>query len=153
MSEQTAPAIEIRAYDRLPEEATRIRREVFMGEQGFEDEFDDVDGRALHVVAFLEGEAAATCRLFAGEREGELVLGRLAVRGRFRGHHLGARTVAAAEDEARRSGARAITLHAQADKQGFYERCGYAVSGPRDLDEGVPHVWMSKGLGTAGEPR
>ena len=60
---------------------------------------------------------------------------------------------AAAEDEARRSGARAITLHAQANKQGFYERCGYAVSGPRDLDEGVPHVWMSKQLGTAGEPR
>lgn len=124
-----------------------------MEEQGFEDEFDDVDGRALHVVAFLDGEAAATCRLFAGEREGELVLGRLAVRGRFRGHHLGARTVAAAEDEARRSGARAIALHAQADKQGFYERCGYAVSGPRDLDEGVPHVWMSKQLGTAGEPQ
>lgn len=54
MSEQTAPAIEIRAYDRLPEEATRIRREVFMEEQGFVDEFDDVDGRALHVVAFLD---------------------------------------------------------------------------------------------------
>ena len=55
MSEQTAPAIEIRTYDRLPEEATRIRREVFMEEQGFEDEFDDMDGRALHVVAFLDG--------------------------------------------------------------------------------------------------
>ena len=52
-------------------------------------------------------------------------MGRLAVRGRLRGRHLGARTVAAAEDEARRSGARATTLHAQADKQGFYERCGY----------------------------
>ena len=153
MSEQTAPAIEIRTYDRLPEEATRIRREVFMEEQGFEAAIADVDGRALHVGAPLDGEAAATCRLFAGEREGELVLGRLAVRGRFRGHHLGARTVAAAEDEARRSGARAIALHAQANKQGFYERCGYAVSGPRDLDEGVPHVWMSKRLGTAGEPR
>ena len=47
MSEQTAPTIEIRTYGRLPEEATRIRREVFMEEQGFEDEFDDVDGRAL----------------------------------------------------------------------------------------------------------
>lgn len=58
MSEQTAPAIEIRTYDRLPEEATRIRREVFMEEQGFEDEFHDVDGRALHVVAFLNGEGA-----------------------------------------------------------------------------------------------
>lgn len=153
MSEQTDPEIEFRAYDHLPEEAAAIRREVFMDEQGYEDEFDDVDGHALHLVALLDGEPAATCRLFAGEREGELVLGRLAVRGSLRGHHLGARTVAAAEAEARRAGARCVTLHAQADKQGFYERSGYAVSGPRDLDEGVPHVWMSKMLGAAGEPR
>lgn len=153
MSEQTSPAIEFKTYDHLPEEAAQIRREVFMEEQGFEDEFDDIDGHALHVVAFLDGEAAATCRLFAGEHEGELVLGRLAVRERFRGHHLGARTVAAVEGEARRAGGRSVMLHAQASKQGFYERCGYAVSGPCDLDEGVPHVWMSKRLETAGEPR
>lgn len=87
MSEQTAPAIEIRAYDRLPEETTRIRREVFMEEQGFEDEFDDVDGRARHIVAFLDGRATAMCRLFAGSRKG------------------------------------------------------------------VPHVWMSKGLGASGDER
>lgn len=121
MSEQTAPAIEIRAYDRLPEEAAEIRREVFMDEQGYEDEFDDVDGRARHIVAFLDGRAAATYRLFAGSREGELVLGRLAVRRSPRGHHLGARTLAATEAEAR--------------------------------SKGVPHVWMSKGLGASGDER
>ena len=70
MSEQTAPAIEIRAYDRLPEEAVEIRREVFMDEQGHEGELDDVYGRARHIVAFLDGRATATCRLFAGRRRG-----------------------------------------------------------------------------------
>ena len=87
MSEQTAPAIEIRAYDRLPEEAVEIRREVFMDEQGHEGELDDVYGRARHIVAFLDGRATATCRLFAGSRKG------------------------------------------------------------------VPHVWMSKGLGASGDER
>lgn len=87
MSGQTVPEIEFRTYDHLPEEAVEIRREVFMDEQGYADEFDDVDGRARHIVAFLDGRASATCRLFAGSRRG------------------------------------------------------------------VPHVWISKRLGTAGEPR
>lgn len=70
MSGQTVPEIEFRTYDHLPEEAVEIRREVFMDEQGYADEFDDVDGRARHIVAFLDGRATATCRLFAGSRRG-----------------------------------------------------------------------------------
>ena len=141
--------LKIHSYDTLPEEATLIRREVFMDEQGYKDEFDETDACARHLVAFLGAEPAATCRLFAGERDGELVLGRLAVRKALRGHHLGARIIEAAEADALAEGATSITLHAQADKQGFYERCGYVASGPRDLDEGVPHVWMSKRLSNA----
>lgn len=121
MSGQTVPEIEFRTYDHLPEEAVEIRREVFMDEQGHEGELDDVYGRARHIVAFLDGRATATCRLFAGSRRGELVLGRLAVRRSPRGHHLGARTLAATEAEAR--------------------------------SKGVPHVWMSKGLGASGDER
>lgn len=121
MSGQTVPEIEFRTYDHLPEEAAEIRREVFMDEQGHEGELDDVYGRARHIVAFLDGRATATCRLFAGSRKGELVLGRLAVRRSPRGHHLGARTLAATEAEAR--------------------------------SKGVPHVWMSKGLGASGDER
>lgn len=121
MSGQTVPEIEFRTYDHLPEEAVEIRREVFMDEQGHEGELDDVYGRARHIVAFLDGRATATCRLFAGSRKGELVLGRLAVRRSPRGHHLGARTLAATEAEAR--------------------------------SKGVPHVWMSKGLGASGDER
>lgn len=104
MSGQTVPEIEFRTYDHLPEEAMEIRREVFMDEQGHEGELDDVYGRARHIVAFLDGRATATCRLFAGSRKGELVLGRLAVRRSPRGHHLGARTLAATEAEARSKG-------------------------------------------------
>ena len=48
--------IEIRTYDTLPEEAVRIRREVFMEEQGFAEEFDELDGRAKHLVLYAKGE-------------------------------------------------------------------------------------------------
>ena len=70
MGDQTAPEIEFRTYDHLPEEAVEIRREIFMDEQGHEVELDDVYGRARHIVAFLDGRVTATCRLFAGSRKG-----------------------------------------------------------------------------------
>ena len=138
--------LQIREFDKLPDDAAQIRREVFMDEQGYQDEFDEVDGRSTHFVAYLNGEPAATCRLFEGRYKGELMLGRLAVRQALRGHHIGARLLEAANAYAKKHGATAITLHAQQDKQRFYELSGYVVSGALDLDEGVPHVWMTREL-------
>ena len=36
--------------DGLPPQAAAIRRAVFMDEQGFRDEFDEIDPRASHLV-------------------------------------------------------------------------------------------------------
>lgn len=138
--------MDIRAYDYLPEEARAIRRAVFMEEQGFVDEFDEVDDIATHIVLFDGGEAVATCRLFPSGEPGEYVVGRLAVMRGHRGSHLGARTLAAAEDEAARRGATSVVLHAQVRAAGFYESQGYERFGEQDLDEGCPHVWMRKSL-------
>ena len=35
--------MEIEMYEQLPEDAKRIRVKVFMEEQGFENEFDDIE--------------------------------------------------------------------------------------------------------------
>ena len=35
----------VKLYEQLPEEAVRIRKEVFMDEQGFCNEFDEIDKR------------------------------------------------------------------------------------------------------------
>ena len=40
--------MEIRIYDRLHPHAVAIRHTVFVEEQGFIDEFDEADGRAIH---------------------------------------------------------------------------------------------------------
>ena len=37
-------------YDQLPQEAKDIRIKVFMEEQGFKDEFDDLDQECKHLV-------------------------------------------------------------------------------------------------------
>ena len=52
-----------RIFDRLPLEAVRIRTEVFIDEQGFKDEFDEIDDTAIHLVLYNnDKEPTDTCR-------------------------------------------------------------------------------------------
>lgn len=39
-------------FTSLPQDAKDIRIEVFMNEQGFENEFDEIDTISHHIVAF-----------------------------------------------------------------------------------------------------
>lgn len=47
----------VKLYEQLPEEAVRIRKEVFMDEQGFCNEFDEIDKTALHAVLYEDDKA------------------------------------------------------------------------------------------------
>lgn len=71
----------------------QIRQRVFVVEQGFHDEFDEVDRMARHIVAWDGDKAVGTCRVFPSEVAGEFVLGRLAVLADYRGHNVGAKLV------------------------------------------------------------
>ena len=51
-------------YDQLPQEAKEIRIKVFMEEQGFKDEFDDLDEVCKHLVVFDHQKAIGTCRYY-----------------------------------------------------------------------------------------
>ena len=133
-------------FDTLPEEAQHIRRCVFMDEQGFKDEFDDIDKKAYHIVLFSDSEPAATCRVFYDENADSFVLGRLAVMKNFRGQALGAKAVAEAEKLAVSKGGKSIVLHAQCRVSEFYEKQGYTRFGEIDYDEGCEHIWMKKNI-------
>ena len=76
--------MEIRVYDTLPEDARQIRQEVFIEEQHFQEEFDGIDSRALHLVLYRDGSPAGTCRFFQGREPGAYLVGRIAVRKPFR---------------------------------------------------------------------
>ena len=128
-------------------QAREIREEVFVREQGFQEEFDTIDHQAYHVLIFKEGRAVATGRTFPKLETGEIwKLGRIAVRKGSRKLGLGAVVVAALEDTARRHGAEAAELSAQIRVQGFYEKLGYQAFGESYLDEGCPHISMKKKL-------
>lgn len=125
----------------VPEGAAALRQEVFVDEQGFADEFDDYDICSTHLLMFDGGEAVATLR-FYDEGGGSCHVGRVAVKKSRRKEGLGRELILRAIELIRESGARAATVGAQADKAGFYERCGFAKYGEVYFEQDYPHVNM-----------
>ena len=52
----------IQILDHITDEIKQIRIDVFMKEQGFEDEFDEIDDIAKFVLLSIDGKPAGTCR-------------------------------------------------------------------------------------------
>lgn len=132
-------------YNYLPEDAKRIRQMVFLEEQGFQNEFDDIDEAATHIVMYDQNnEPIATCRVFEGEEKGAYILGRLAVIKEYRGKHIGSEMVEEAEKTVISKGGKSLCLHAQCRVKEFYAKSGFVEYGQEDEDEGCPHIWMKK---------
>lgn len=138
--------IECRLYDTLPLEAAQIRQEVFVEEQGFVVEFDEIDGISKHLVLYVGETPAGTCRFYWSEEKNSHVLGRVAVRKVFRGQHLGQKLLQEAERQVRALRGQSLCLAAQVRAKHFYEKQGYTAWGEEFPDEGCPHVWMYKFL-------
>ncbi|TGY98369.1 GNAT family N-acetyltransferase [Petralouisia muris] len=136
--------MDIKFYDTLPLEAVEIRKLVFVEEQGFKNEFDEIDIYASHLVMFKSNVPIATCRFFKKQHISCYVIGRIAVIKEYRGQKLGAELIKKAEEIVCKNGGKYIMLHAQIQAQHFYEKQGYLPYGEIEYDENCPHIWMSK---------
>ena len=130
----------------MPEDAMKVRILVFVEEQGFVDEFDEIDAVATHFVAYDGDHPIGTCRLFWDETKKRYTIGRLAVVKEYRGRSLGRRLLASVEEETKKLGGEALYLHAQCRAEGFYQKAGYTSFGPVEPEEGCPHIWMVKAV-------
>lgn len=138
--------MEIKTFNCLPDEAIEIRKAVFIDEQGFENEFDEIDNIATHLVAFEDSLPVATCRFYKDEKDNNFIVGRIAVIPDFRENKIGGKILAQAEKEVIKSGGDALYLFAQCRAAVFYEKQGYEKTDITGFDEGCPHVWMYKKL-------
>lgn len=137
----------VELFQYVPKEARAIREKVFIEEQGFQEEFDDIDDVATHFVVYDDSEEAiATCRVFYDEQRGSHLLGRLAVTKEHRGKNIGRLIVEAAEKHVQEIGGAQLQLHAQCRITEFYNRLGYVAFGDVEDDQGCPHIWMRKVL-------
>lgn len=126
--------------------ARLVRIAVFMEEQGFKNEFDDIDAKAFHVVLMDGDKPVATGRTFTEGPNQAYHIGRLAVMPKYRKQHLGAWVVGLLEDHARSVGAVETELSSQVQAKGFYAKLGYSEVGDIYMDEHCPHIRMIKKL-------
>ena len=100
-----------KTYTNLPQEAKEIRIEVFMKEQGFENEFDDIDDISHHIVVFDNQKPIGTCRFF--KENDHYTIGRVAVLKEYRKQHVGKLLLESAEKEIQKLNGDLIVVHAQ----------------------------------------
>ena len=128
----------IQILDHITDEIKQIRIDVFMKEQGFEDEFDEIDDIAKFVLLSIDGKPAGTCRYFPSNEEGDAHIGRMAVRKLYRGQHLGTKIMIAAENGIRRDGFKTCSLSAQVQAKPFYESLAIRQKARNTLMKAVP---------------
>jgi N-acetylglutamate synthase-like GNAT family acetyltransferase len=97
-----------------------------------------------HLGAWDEGRAIGCLALSSSGDEARMR--QVAVAPDAQGRGVGRRLVAESEAEARRLGARRMTLHARQTAVAFYERLGYACEGAPFAEVGLPHRSMTKAL-------
>lgn len=139
--------MEFQYHTHLPQEAAEIRIKVFCEEQGFQEEFDELDKTAIHIVAYEGDTAIGTCRYSPMDTAGVYLIGRIAVLPSHRGKGVGGKLVREAERQIRSLGGFLFHIGAQVQAMPFYESLGYAPVGERYMDEHVEHQGMEKRIG------
>ena len=129
------------------EAAIAVRFRVFVDEQSIppEEELDEADATATHVIAICQGEVVGTGRLVVRD-DGDALIGRMAVDAQWRRKGVGGEILKFLEDSARKQGLTRSVLHAQEYVKSFYAAHGYQQHGDTFLEVDIPHVEMRKDL-------
>ncbi len=145
----------IKKYNYMHDDVVLIRTVVFVDEQDFKEEFDDIDNKCTFLVMYDEDKPVAMCRYFPESlKHSEVeetaddvyVIGRIAVMKEYRGKGLGRVIVEEAEKQVRALGAKEAVLSAQTRASEFYEKLGYVGEGDVYYEEWCEHILMRKKL-------
>ena len=102
------------------------------------------------LIGAFEGNELVGCCILSKVSKGEeaaLQLRQMAVRTDLQGGGIGGLLLRFAEEETGAAGFTRLMMHARDAAIPFYQKCGYAVSGPPFTEVGIPHHLMEKHLG------
>ena len=127
------------------EDAYNVRKTVFIDEQKFKLDKDEIDDRAYHVVIYDDETPIATARCFnKKDKEDEYIIGRVAVLRKYRGLKIGRELIILLEDKIIELNGKSVELSAQLRVKDFYKKLGYVEYGDIFYDEYCEHVKMKK---------
>jgi predicted GNAT family N-acyltransferase len=131
----------------LFEKCAAIRTEVFIVEQQVpaEEEMDELDAEAVHVLAYADGQPVGTGRLVLLEG-GAARVGRMAVLQEHRGRGTGSAILQQLLDEARARSVGKVVLAGQLRAVPFYEGHGFIPYGEIFHEAGIEHRMMERTL-------
>lgn len=127
----------IDTWNKLKNDASTIRYEVFVKEQGFSEltEITDLDDKCIHCVIYLDKIPIGTARL---SPDGQL--GRICVLQKYRNKKIGTLLINALK----KTTTSTITLNAQTSALEFYKKNGFfIISGSENIRTGIPHIKMT----------
>ncbi|MGT2771846.1 GNAT family N-acetyltransferase [Streptococcus marimammalium] len=130
------------------QDALRIRREVFVKEQGVSEsiEIDDKEDKCLHFVLYNdEHKAVATARLFPANEQ-QVVLQRMSVLKTVRKQQYGQILLTKILDVASKEHYQEVILHAQLTARKFYQKLDFIAFGGIFEEAGIKHISMKKSL-------
>ncbi len=120
----------------------RIRTFVIAQDRIYQ-EIDEIDPIARHVLGFRGDRLVAYARIF--RENGHVTFGRVLTIPEVRGQGVGRQLIGQIEAEIQRHYAgELISIEAQIDKRGFYEKFGYHALGTVFNFNGSPHIRMDK---------
>ncbi|MCY7806028.1 GNAT family N-acetyltransferase [Bacillus spizizenii] len=127
--------------------ALAIRRTVFIEEQHVSefdefDEYDTLQEQCQHILVFHENQPVGTGRVRIVDHTGKLE--RICVLKPYRKYGLGKAIISGLENIMQEKGMTKFKLHGQTQAAGFYKKLGYQTSSQEFMEDGIPHVLMTK---------
>lgn len=138
--------MDIKVFEKLPEDAKTIRTKVFVEEQNFKNEFDDIENISTHLVMYDGEKPVAVARFYFSQEQKTFVIGRIAVLKEYRRQGLGCNILSFTENCIKDKGRNSCCVLAQKRVSSFYQKYGYKEFGDIIYDEYCPHIWMKKEL-------
>lgn len=124
-------------------EILKSRTEIFLLEQSIVcQDMDDVDYNSLHCFMWQNGRVIAYLRAFCEKENSKIVtVGRVLTLNH--GEGIGTMLMQKSMEEIKKQfDCNKITLHAQKQASGFYEKLGFVTVSDEFLEEGVIHISM-----------
>ncbi|WP_276732799.1 GNAT family N-acetyltransferase [Bacillus sp. (in: firmicutes)] len=127
--------------------ALAIRKTVFIEEQQVPesdefDQFDTINEQCQHVLVYHKNLPVGTGRVRIVDQTGKLE--RICILKPYRKFGLGKVIISGLENIMKEKGISACKLHGQTQAAGFYKKLGYQITSQEFMEDGIPHVLMTK---------